>query len=306
MAPDSPARSRPASRPVVRVAAIQHEWLPEPADLREHLSAGVEEAARQGAQVVCCAELTMSQYFANDSRGAHAVGVIPEPLPGGPTHSFIAQLAARHDVFVQASLYERSAEYPLGYNTNICVAPSGDLVARTRKAHLPVTAGYYEDRFFTPGDSGAPVHDLGPFRMGFPTCWDEWFPELARLYGLGGADVLVYPTAIGSEPNFPDFDTAPMWRAVIVGHAIANGLFVVVPNRCGVEPGDPSIRFYGSSFIVDPYGRILVEAPRDEPCVLVAELDLDARRDWLELFPFFETRRPDMYESLSDEGDEPA
>lgn len=285
---------------------VQHEWHPDPAQLRARLTAGVREAAAQGAALVCLAELTMSRYFASDQRGAHAAGVIPEPLPGGPTHSFVAELAKSCGVFVQASVYERSAEFALGFNTNICVDPSGALVARTRKTHLPITAGYYEDRYFTHGDSGTPVHEIADMRVGFPTCWDEWFPELARAYALGGADVLVYPTAIGSEPEFPEFDTAPLWRSVIVGHAIANGLFVLVPNRCGIEPGDPGIEFYGSSFVVDPYGRILAEAPRNEPCVLVAELDLDARRDWLELFPFFETRRPDVYGVLLDEGDPPA
>jgi N-carbamoylputrescine amidase len=133
-------------------------------------------------------------------------------------------------------------------------------------------------------------------RVGMPTCWDEWFPEVARLYALGGADLVVYPTAIGSEPDHPDFDTQPMWHNVIVGHAIANGLFVVVPNRTGKEG---ELTFYGSSFIVDPYGRVLAEAPRDEEAVLVSELDLDQRRDWLTLFPFLQTRRPDTYGALS-------
>ncbi len=113
---------------------------------------------------------------------------------------------------------------------------------------------------------------------------------------LMGADVLFYPTAIGSEPDHPDFDTQPLWQQVIVGHAIANGLFVVVPNRTGDEG---RLRFYGSSFIVDPYGRVLAEAPRDEEAVLVADLDLDQRRDWLDLFPFLRTRRPDTYAGLT-------
>ena len=140
----------------------------------------------------------------------------------------------------------------------------------------------------------SPAH-LGGVRLGMPTCWDEWFPELARLYSLGGAELLVYPTAIGSEPLFPDFDTQPLWQQVIVGNGIANGLFMVVPNRWGQEE---SLNFYGSSFISDPYGRVLVQAPRDESAVLVADLDLDQRRDWLTLFPFLTTRRPDTYGRL--------
>jgi N-carbamoylputrescine amidase len=133
--------------------------------------------------------------------------------------------------------------------------------------------------------------------LGFPTCWDQWFPELARAYALAGADVLVYPTAIGSEPDHPDFDTEPLWERVITANGIASGLFMVAVNRVGEESG---LRFYGSSFISDPYGRILVQAPRDRPAVLVADLDLDQRRDWLELFPFLSTRRPDAYGTLGE------
>ncbi|BCT77974.1 hypothetical protein SCMU_38160 [Sinomonas cyclohexanicum] len=138
--------------------------------------------------------------------------------------------------------------------------------------------------------------ELGGARLGLPTCWDEWFPELARMYSLAGAEILAYPTAIGSEPGHPDFDTEPLWRQVIVGSGIANGTFMVVPNRWGSEG---LVTFYGSSFISDPYGRILARAPREGSAVLVADLDLDARRDWLTLFPFLTTRRPDTYGALT-------
>jgi len=158
-----------------------------------------------------------------------------------------------------------------------------------------VTAGYYEDHYFRPGDSGYPVVELAGGHFGFPTCWDQWFPELARAYALGGAEVLIYPTAIGSEPDHPQFDTEPLWERVITANGIANGTFMVAVNRIGDEP---PLRFYGSSFISDPYGRILVQAPRDRPAVLVADLDLDQRRDWLELFPFLTTRRPTEYAPL--------
>ncbi len=205
---------------------------------------------------------------------------------------------------MHASLYER-ADGPdgLGYNTAIVVAPDGRLVSRTRKLHIPVTAGYYEDRYFRPGPADGDAFRLCRCRpatarpsSGCPTCWDQWFPELARGYSLEGAEVLIYPTAIGSEPDHPEFDTQPLWQQVIVGNGIANGTFMVAINRIGVE--DP-LTFYGSSFISDPYGRVLVQAPRDEPAVLVADLDLDQRRDWLELFPFLTTRRPDAYGLLT-------
>ncbi len=168
---------------------------------------------------------------------------------------------------------------------------------RTRKTHLPVTAGYYEDRYFQVGDSGYPVIEVADARLGFPTCWDEWFPEVARAYALHDAEVLVYPTAIGSEPDHPGFDTEPLWEQVIRAHGISNGTFMVVPNRVGTEG---PITFYGSSFVSDPYGRVLAQAPRHAPAVLVTDLDLDQRRDWLALFPFLATRRPDTYGPLTD------
>jgi N-carbamoylputrescine amidase len=213
-------------------------------------------------------------------------------------------MASECGVHVHASLYERAdASDGLGYNTAIIVGPDGALVSRTRKLHIPVTAGYYEDKYFRPGpaagdseygDGPFPVIALGDARVGAPTCWDQWFPELARAYSLAGAEILIYPTAIGSEPDHPGFDTEPLWQQVIVGNGIANGTFMVAINRIGVE--EP-LTFYGSSFISDPYGRVLVQAPRDAPAVLVADLDLDQRRDWLELFPT--TRRPDAYGSLT-------
>lgn len=305
--PPSPARVEPSTRPPLRIAAVQHRWHPDPEQHAAALAEGVAAAADHGAGLVCLMELTLSPYFATSAAGpgprpGTGTGlrpIEPEALPGGPTHRFASELATRHGVHVHASLYERAEpSEALGFNTAICVAPGGELVARTRKLHLPVTAGYHEDRWFRPGDTGTPVVEVAKARVGFPTCWDQWFPEVARAYSLGGAEVLVYPTAIGSEPDHPDFDTAPLWQQVIVGNGIANGTFMVAVNRIGTEPGDPPLTFYGSSFISDPYGRVLVQAPRDEPVVLVADLDLDARRDWLALFPLLTTRRPDAYGSL--------
>jgi N-carbamoylputrescine amidase len=297
----SPARTRPPSRPPVRVAGVQHRWHEDPARHAAALGNGVRLAAAAGAELVCLQELTLSPYFAIDATGPGEGGVEPEPLPGGPTHRFAAALAAEHGVHVHASLYEARdpSSVPdrssLGFNTAICVAPDGTLVARTRKLHLPVTAGYYEDRWFDHGDTGYPVVDVAGARVGFPTCWDQWFPELARAYSLAGAEVLVYPTAIGSEPDHPTFDTEPLWEKVITANGITNGTFMIAVNRIGVEG---PLRFYGSSFISDPYGRVLVQAPRDEPAVIVADLDLAQRADWLELFPFLTTRRPDTYGPL--------
>jgi N-carbamoylputrescine amidase len=317
--PESLARTRPTDRPPFRIAAVQHRWNPDPAEHEAALAEGVRMAAGEGAQLACLQELTLSRYFAVDPGGPAAAGAEPEELPGGRTFAFAARMARETGVHVHASLYERAeGEDGLGFNTAIVVSPAGELLARTRKLHIPVTAGYHEDRYFRPGPGDSDAFPLIPLelhqisgpgapefdavrkevRLGLPTCWDQWFPEVARAYSLEGAEVLVYPTAIGSEPDHPDFDTQPLWQHVIVGNGIANGVFMVAVNRIGEEP---PLTFYGSSFISDPYGRILAQAPRDQPAVLVADLDLDQRRDWLELFPFLTTRRPDTYAKLAEE-----
>lgn len=295
--PTSPARVEEPTRPPFRIGAVQQRWDPDPQTHRANLAEGIALAAAQGAQLVCLQELTLSPYFAIVPDGVGAAD-LAEAIPDGPTTAFAREQAAQHGCHVHASLYER-AEGELGFNTAIVVAPDGQVVVRTRKLHIPVTAGYYEDAYFRPGppgDDAYPVVGLGQACFGFPTCWDQWFPEVARAYSLGGADVIVYPTAIGSEPDHPDFDTEPLWERVIVANGIANGTFMVAVNRIGSEP---PLTFYGSSFVSDPYGRVLVQAPRDEPAVLVADLDLDQRRDWLELFPFLPNRRPDAYSSLT-------
>ena len=295
-APPSPARTRAPDRGILRVGLVQDRWHPDAAEHRASLSAGVRAAAGQGAELVCLQELTLHRYFAVDPDGLEAALLLAESVEDGPTRELASALAAETGACVHASLYEQATDGGLGFNTAICVAPDGELLAATRKLHIPRTEGYREDRYFRPGETGFPVAEVGRGRVGFPTCWDQWFPELARAYALAGADVIVYPTAIGSEPDHPDFDTQPLWEHTCVAHGIANGAFIVAVNRIGDEG---PLRFYGSSFISDPYGRVLVRAPRDAPAVLVADLDLDQRRDWLELFPLLATRRPDAYGPLT-------
>jgi N-carbamoylputrescine amidase len=297
--PPSPARVDEPTRGPLRVAAVQTSWHADGDEHRAVLAEGIALAAGEGATLVCLQELTLSPYFAIVPDGP----VEPEPVRDGPTFAFAAEQAAAHGIHVHTSLFEQADEGDgLGFNTAIVVAPGGELVARTRKLHIPVTAGYYEDKYFRPGPSGDaafPVVGLADAQFGFPTCWDQWFPELARAYSLAGAEVLVYPTAIGSEPDHPDFDTQPLWQHVIVGNGITNGTFMIAINRTGTETVEGTdITFYGTSFVSDPYGRILVQAPRDRDATIVADLDLDARRDWLTLFPFLTTRRPDAYAPL--------
>jgi N-carbamoylputrescine amidase len=305
--PPSPARVQPSDRPPLRIGVVQHAWASD--GLLEWLDAAVDAAVQHGAKIVFLPEVTLVRYPADTLPGGVA-NALAEDLESGPTVAFARAAAQRNEVYVHASVYRRAApdDDGLGLNTSIIVSPSGEVVAATNKLHIPVTAGYYEDKYFRAGPAGPDAYrvyaldGLSDARIGLPTCWDEWFPEVARAYSLNGANIVVYPTAIGSEPDHPDFDTEPLWQQVIVGNGIANGLFMVVPNRTGAEvkaDGTPGNTFYGSSFVSDPYGRVLVQAPRDEPCVLVADLDLAQRQDWLDLFPFLRTRRPDTYDVLT-------
>ncbi|WNG93171.1 nitrilase-related carbon-nitrogen hydrolase [Mycobacterium sp. ITM-2016-00318] len=300
-APASLSRTTATNRPSLRVGLVQHRWRPDPTVLTSVLRGAIDRAAGEGARIVFLPEIALLRYPADVPAGPDS-GAAAEDLVDGPTFALAADAARANGIFVHASLYEKAqAEDGLGFNTAILVSPSGELVGRTRKLHIPISAGYYEDTYFRAGTADGnpyPVYEpdgLGA-RIGMPTCWDEWFPEVARNYSLGGAEIVVYPTAIGSEPKFPAFDTRPLWQQVIVANGISSGLFMVVPNRTGDEG---ALSFYGSSFISDPYGRVLVAAPRDEEAVLVADLDLDQRRDWLELFPFLLTRRPDTYAALT-------
>jgi N-carbamoylputrescine amidase len=299
------ARVKDTGRPPLTVGLVQTRWHEDPDEHAAVLLDGIASAATEGAEIVFLPELTLLRYPADVRAGEHPAA-LAESLSDGPTYALAAKAAREHGVFVHASLYEKPEPGDegdgRGYNTAIVVAPDGTLVGRTRKLHIPVTAGYYEDTYFRPGpaEEPYPVVDVdvpAAPRLGLPTCWDEWFPEVARAYSIGGAEVLAYPTAIGSEPDHPDFDTQPLWRQVIVANGINSGLFMVVPNRWGSEG---LITFYGSSFISDPYGRVLVEAPREGDVALVATLDLAQRADWLELFPFLTTRRPDTYAVLTD------
>lgn len=237
----------------------------------------------------------MSPYFAVVPDVTDALERFGEDIESGPTATFAREMATRHGVAVHASLYERTRDSK-GFNTAICVDPDGQLVARTRKVHIPQFPGYHEDRYFTPGDGGFPIVDVAGANFGFPTCWDQWFPELARIYSLEGAEVLVYPTAIGTEPHLDKFDTQPFWEQTIAANGLANATFMVAINRIGTE-GKQS--YYGSSFISDPYGRVLVRAPRDREAVLVADLDLNQRRDWLG-FGLIDTRRPEAYSRITE------
>ena len=288
---DSPARVLPAVRTPLRIALIQEPWHGSVEKQKAEITAAVQAASEFAPDLIVLTELSLYPYAC--TRPDAQADFVPEKLDGVSV-TFAAELARSSGAHVLISLYEDAGDKQ--YNSAVTVAPDGGIVLKTRKTHIPVTAGYYEDKYFAEGDSTPAVVKIKDASVGTPTCWDQWFPELAREYGLINTDLLSYPTAIGSEPDHPDFDTEPLWRQMMVAHAIANGLFVAAVNRTGIEDG---ITFYGSSFISDPYGRILARAGASGSAVLVADLDLDQKRDWLTLFPFFKTRRPSVYKNIN-------
>jgi N-carbamoylputrescine amidase len=294
-AQDSPARASPATRAQLRIGVVQEAWHADAEEHERRLGDAVRLAAAEGARLVCTQELTLSPYFASTPDGD---GSSAEEIPDGRTSRWAVQLARETGAYVHSSLFEKAPDGGMGYDTAIVASPDGEIVARTRKVHIPGGAGYHENQYFRPGAPGPEAFDvvaLEGAHFGFPTCWDQWFPELARIYSIRGAEVIVYPSAIGTEPEHPDFDTEPQWESVITANGVMNGTFMVVINRIGTEG---ALTFYGSSFVSDPYGRKLVQAPRDEPAVLIADLDLDQRRDWLDLFPLLRARRPELYGDL--------
>ncbi len=286
----------------VRVAGIQLAMGEDRAANLAHALAAVEEAARRGASLVVLPELFTGRYFPQYPARAEFLGWA-EPIPG-PTTEALAAAAGRLGITLIGSVYERAMP-GLNYNTAVVLGPDGSLDGRTRKGHIPDGPGYTEKFYFAPGDSGYPVLDLAPGGVSLPTatptCWDQWFPEVARIAALQGAQLIVYPTAIGSEPAYPDEDTHDAWRTVMRGHAIANCVCVMAVNRCGTED---AITFYGGTFLAGPTGEVLAELGPDEG-ILEAEIDLDAVDRAREVSPFFRDRRIDTYGPLLARGGRP-
>jgi len=257
--------------------------------------AGVREAAAKGARIVCLPELFRTQYFCQ--REDAALFDLAEPIPG-PTTERMASLAKELGVVVVASLFERRAA-GVYHNTAVVLDADGRVAGRYRKMHIPDDPLFYEKFYFTPGDLGFIAIDTAVGKVGTLVCWDQWYPEGARLTALAGADVLFYPTAIGWHPSEKaeyGERQASAWQTMQRSHAIANGVYVAAVNRVGHEGAtDGGIEFWGGSFICDPFGVVLAEAPRDAEAVLVVECDRkvqeDVRRNW----PFLRDRRIDAY-----------
>jgi N-carbamoylputrescine amidase len=288
------------------VGLIQMHCTPEPDDNVARAVAHVREAAKRGAEVICLPELFKTQYFCQ--REEHSFFDLAEPIPG-PTTKVFGDLARELKATIVVSLFERRAP-GVYHNTAAVMTPDGSLNGIYRKMHIPDDPLYYEKFYFTPGDLGYKVFDVPQGKVGTLVCWDQWYPEGARLTTLQGAQVLFYPTAIGWHPDEKaEWGDAQhdAWRTIQRSHAIANGVYVAVVNRVGHEQGDvrgnraqgKGLEFWGGSFIADPFGRIIAEAGHDKEEILIGEVNMktmeEIRRNW----PFLRDRRIDSYAPIT-------
>jgi N-carbamoylputrescine amidase len=261
---------------------------------------GIRQAASQGAEIVCLQELFRSQYFCREEN-AELFG-LAETIPG-PSTEILAGIAKELRIAIVASLFEKRAP-GLYHNTAVILDADGTIAGLYRKMHIPDDPLYYEKFYFTPGDLGFKNFETKYARIGVLVCWDQWYPEGARLTSLQGANVLFYPTAIGWHPSEKaQYGAAQLdaWRTIQRSHAIANGVYVAAANRIGFEgPADSGLEFWGNSFIADPFGQVIAQASADQEEVLVAECDPkrmdEVRRNW----PFFRDRRIDAYAAITE------
>lgn len=269
----------------------------------ERLKTNIRRAASEGAELVVLQELHNGLYFCQteDTR----LFDLAEPIPGPSTETF-GELARELGIVLVLSLFERRAP-GLYHNTAVVLERDGSIAGKYRKMHIPDDPAYYEKFYFTPGDLGFEPIDTSVGRLGVLVCWDQWYPEAARLMAMRGADLLIYPTAIGWESSDTDEEKARQlgaWVTVQRGHAVANGLPVVSVNRVGHEP-DPSgqtngIRFWGNSFVAGPQGELLAELPNDEETVRVVEVDMARSENVRRWWPFFRDRRIDAFGGLTE------
>jgi len=256
------------------------------------VSALVGEAAAKGAQVILPPELFSGPYFCKvEDEGLFSLA---RPVAEHPSVQAMQELAAKLKVAIPTSFFERDGQHY--YNTLAMIGPDGAIMGTYRKSHIPDGPGYEEKYYFRPGNDGFKVWDLFGHKIGVGICWDQWYPEAARVMALLGAEVLLYPTAIGSEPYDADLDTSRMWRRAMIGHAVSNCMPVIAANRIGTEDGQ---RFYGHSFISDEWGDFLAEYGAEETGVLIATLDLARAARHRAGMGFFRDRRPQLYTRIA-------
>ncbi len=252
----------------------------------------IRVAAAKGAGVVLIQELFESPYFCKDHNPKHFD--LARPLQGHPTVEHFRALARELGVVLPVSLFERAGN--AFFNSLVMVDADGAVLGIYRKSHIPEGPGYHEKFYFSPGDTGFKVFDTKVAKLGVAICWDQWFPEAARSMALMGAEILLYPTAIGSEPQDASVDSSGHWQRTMQGHAAANVMPLVASNRIGMEAGEKySMTFYGCSFIASHTGEKLAEADRSSESVLTASFDLDEVRRYREAWGLFRDRRPDLY-----------
>jgi N-carbamoylputrescine amidase len=293
-------RANPPAR--YKVGLVQMAMTADPDANLKRAVAKVQEAAAAGAQLVCLPELFRSLYVAQ--REDAALFDLAEPIPG-PSTEALGKVARQAGVVVIAPVFERRAA-GLYHNSAAVIDADGRVVGLYRKMHIPDDPAYYEKFYFTPGDLGFRAFDTRVGAIGTLVCWDQWYPEGARITALQGANILLYPTAIGWHPTEKTTHGAAQldaWRTIQRSHAIANGLYVAAVNRVGHERLDKSgdgIEFWGSSFLADPFGAIVTEAPKDREAILIGEVDLarieEVRRGW----PFLRDRRIDAYGGIGE------
>ncbi|HUS06680.1 MAG TPA: carbon-nitrogen hydrolase [Bryobacteraceae bacterium] len=282
-----------------RLGLVQTACSTDPDENLEKAVTKIREASRAGAQIICLQELFRSQYFCRVENAD--LFELAEPIPG-PSTLTLGRIAKEMKVAVVASLFERRAA-GLYHNTAAIIDADGEILGLYRKMHIPDDPLYYEKFYFTPGDTGFLNFDTAYGRIGTLVCWDQWYPEGARLSALGGASVLFYPTAIGWHPSEKaEFGAAQLdaWRTIQRAHAIANGIYVAAVNRIGFEgPAEQGLEFWGNSFVADPFGQVLAQASQDKEEILVVECDPrrmdEVRRNW----PFLRDRRIDAYGPLT-------
>ena len=289
-----------------RIGLVQMSCGPEPEENLQQALARAEDASNRGARVVCLPELFQTQYFCQ--REDASLFDLAEPIPGRTTER-LAAAARKHGIVLIASLFEKRAP-GIYHNTAAVFDADGTLRGIYRKMHIPDDPLYYEKFYFTPGDLGFRAIDTSAGRLGTLVCWDQWYPEGARLTALQGASVLFYPTAIGWHPaEKAELGEAQhdAWRTIQRAHAIANGVYVAAVNRVGFETGNirgqsapgAGLEFWGGSFICDPFGRVIAESSNDKEEILLGEVDLrkleETRRNW----PFLRDRRVDSYAPIT-------
>jgi N-carbamoylputrescine amidase len=282
-------------RGTVTVGAVQMAMSADRQDNVNRAELHVREAAARGADIILLPELFEGPYFPKDQHPEHFERA--HEFDGHPAIERFRKVAAELGVVLPVSVFERAGN--AYFNAVAIVDADGSVVGRYRKSHIPDGPGYTEKFYFTPGDTGFRACPTRPAIVGAAICWDQWFPEAARAMALQGAEILLYPTAIGSEPADPDYDSSAHWRRTMLGHAAANLVPVVAANRVGHEVGaSSSIDFYGTSFIADQTGEVVAEAGRDEETVITATFDLDDVRRQRAAWGLFRDRRPDLYGPL--------